>query len=179
MTVSGAVPPAEGAPLAAFFADARYDILVSDGRRELALTEERFDIIQADAILPWKSHAGLLYSREFFEQARTKLTPGGVMAQWLPTPRTLTTFMTAFPYGININDFLGIGSNQPVVFDRTLMLERLDDPAVVEYLTRGGVDINELRQTIEVMKVSLWDPSTPREGPINTDLWPQDEFFLN
>ena len=57
-----------GQPLRPFLADPRYEMVVGDGRRELALSETRFDVIEADAIYPWRSHAGLLYSKEFFEE---------------------------------------------------------------------------------------------------------------
>jgi predicted membrane-bound spermidine synthase len=72
--------------------DPRYNIVVGDGRRELALSEAKFDIIEADAIRPYSSHSGLLYSREFFELAREQLADGGIMAQWNTTERAKRTF---------------------------------------------------------------------------------------
>jgi spermidine synthase len=30
------------------------------------MSNEKFDIIEADAIQPWRSRAGMLYSQEFF-----------------------------------------------------------------------------------------------------------------
>lgn len=106
-----------GTAVAAMLADPRYQLVVGDGRRELAHSTERFDVIQADAIQPWHAGSGLLYSREFFEQARTRLAAGGVMAQWTPTERTSTSFRQVFPYGVAIGTFMVIGGNEPVAFE--------------------------------------------------------------
>ena len=65
-----------GEPLNNLFSDPRYQIVIGDGRRELALSQQKFDIIEADAIQPWRSRAGMLYSQEFFREVRSKLKPG-------------------------------------------------------------------------------------------------------
>ncbi|NWF80542.1 MAG: fused MFS/spermidine synthase [Chloroflexi bacterium] len=168
-----------GTAVAAMLADPRYQLVVGDGRRELAHTAARFDVIQADAIQPWRAGSGLLYSREFFEQARTRLAAGGFMAQWTPTERTGTTFRQVFPYGVAIGTFMVIGANEPVAFDQATILARLDDPHVRTHLERGGVDPERIREFIQTQPVTFWSPATPRGGEVNTDLLPRDEYFLN
>jgi len=116
------------APLQALFADPRYRLVVGDGRRALAHTDQRFDLIQADAVQPWRAGSGLLYSREFFEQARARLATGDLMAQWMPTERTAVTFRQVFPYGVQIGEFMLLGGNEPVVYQPEALLQRLDDP---------------------------------------------------
>ena len=44
----------------------RFDVVVADGRHALALDPTRYDVIEADAILPKTALSGLLNSREFF-----------------------------------------------------------------------------------------------------------------
>lgn len=66
------------------FQDPRAEILVEDGRHHLMATAEHFDLINADLFVPFRSGAGSLYTREHFENARERLTPGGVFVQWLP-----------------------------------------------------------------------------------------------
>jgi predicted membrane-bound spermidine synthase len=171
---------ARGLPLKGLFDNGRYNITIGDGRRELALTKARFDIIEADAILPWRSRSGLLYSREFFEAAREKLAEGGLMAQWMPTPRVKATFMQVFPYGALVGNEILLGSNSPVPYDAQAILARLEDPAVISHLERGGVEIDQFRKRIEAYEVFFWTPETPRESDdINTDLFPKDEYYLN
>lgn len=47
-------------------------------------TAEEYDVIVSDLFVPWKVGVGSLYSREHFEAARSRLKPGGIMAQWIP-----------------------------------------------------------------------------------------------
>lgn len=165
-----------GAALRAFFADPRVEVIVGDGRRVLALGDTRYDLIQADAIHPWRSHSGMLYSREFFEQARSRLAEGGIMAQWTPTDRTINTFLKVFPYGVNIGNTLLLGSNTPLSADTEAWLARLDDPRVAAYLAQGNIDAEHARTFLARHDVTPWTPETPRGSDINTDLWPRDEY---
>ena len=66
------------------FRDSRARILVEDGRHHLMATDEKFDMINADLFVPFRSGAGSLYTLEHFENARERLTPEGVFVQWLP-----------------------------------------------------------------------------------------------
>lgn len=168
-----------GAPLRAFLADPRVNIIVGDGRRLLAQSSERFDLIQADAIQPWRSYSGMLYSREFFAQARSRLADGGLMAQWSPTPRTANTFMQVFPYGLNIGGTVLLGSNLPIPVEPELWLARLKDPQIVAYLAQGEIDPAHVRSFLAQHQISAWTPETPRNDDINTDLWPRDEYAIN
>lgn len=167
------------APLDALFADPRYRLVVGDGRHALAHTHQRFDLIQADAIQPWRAGSGLLYSREFFVQARARLATGGLMAQWMPTRRTAVTFRQVFPYGVQIGDFMLLGGNEPVTYQPEVLLQRLEDPGVRAHLQRGGIDLELVRAFIRTQPATFWTPETPRQGDMNTDLLPRDEYFLN
>jgi spermidine synthase len=60
-------------------------IVVDDGRRFLARTSDRYDVILIDPPPPVQAaSSSLLYSREFYELAKTRLSKGGIVAQWLP-----------------------------------------------------------------------------------------------
>lgn len=62
------------------FDDARVRLLFMDARRYLEETEEQFDIIISDLTDP--SAAGpsyLLFTRQFYETAKKRLTPGGIL----------------------------------------------------------------------------------------------------
>lgn len=167
------------APLEALLADPRYRLVVGDGRHALAHTNHRFDLIQADAIQPWRAGSGLLYSREFFEQARARLATGGLMAQWMPTERTAITFRQVFPYGVQIGNFMLLGGNEPIAYQPDVLLRRLDDPEVRAHLRQGGIDPELVQAFIRTQPATFWTPETPRQGEINTDLLPRDEYFLN
>jgi hypothetical protein len=169
-----------GAPLRALLHDARYQVTVGDGRRVLALSDANFDIIEADAIYPWRSGSGFLYSREFFEAARGKLREGGLMVQWAPTRRVESTFVGVFPYGVRVGGSMLIGSNQPITIDPQAIRARLEDPAFVAHWQRGGIDPSIFRGLAQASRGSAWGPGSPRvDGEINTDLFPRDEYYLN
>jgi spermidine synthase len=53
-----------------------------DAYRALLHSEGTYGIIASEPSNPWVTGVEMLYSREFLEAARSRLTPGGVYAQW-------------------------------------------------------------------------------------------------
>jgi spermidine synthase len=86
-TLQGVAAAHPHGPVAEMLRNPRWRLEYGDGRRALARGAERYDVIQADAILPEGSHSGLLYSREFLLQVRRRLAAGGIYVQWAPTRR--------------------------------------------------------------------------------------------
>ena len=80
-------------------------LIVGDGRRYLAATDEDFDVIVADLFVPWHAGAGSLYAREMYEAAAAHLASDGLFCQWLPLYQLTReefdliarTFLTVFP----------------------------------------------------------------------------------
>jgi len=54
----------------------------SDAYRSLLRAEGLYDVIVSEPSNPWVSGVEMLFSREFLEAAKEKLSPGGVYAQW-------------------------------------------------------------------------------------------------
>lgn len=159
--------------------DARYTWVYGDGRHDIFAGHRRFDVIQADAVLPESSMSGMLYSREFFEAARRSLGERGVFVQWSPTQRAIDTFVSVFPHVVKVEPFPAlIGSNSPVPFDPARIAESLRDPAHREHIRQAGVDSLSLVPLVSGAP-RVWGPGSPRGGDINTDLHPRDEFYLN
>ena len=157
----------------------KFEIVVADGRHTLALDGGKWDVIEADAILPKTGLSGLLNSREFFEQVRSRLAPGGLYVQWAPTDRTVDTFRSVFPYVTMVHPAL-IGSEQPIPYDRDRLLRLLADPRIDAHLAAARIDRDELRRWFGDKKVEvLNDGRTVRATSPNTDLFPRDEFYLN
>ncbi len=157
----------------------KFEIVVADGRHTLALDKGQWDVIEADAILPKTGLSGLLNSREFFEQVRSRLAPGGLYVQWAPTERTVATFRSVFPYVTMVHPAL-IGSDRPIAYDRQRLLGLLADPRIDDHLAAARVDRAELRQWFADKKVEVLNDgrTVPATTP-NTDLFPRDEFYLN
>src|SRR6266478_176618 len=58
---------------------------IDDGRRLLERSSKDFDLITIDPPPPVEAAgSSLLYSREFYEVARRRLRPGGILQQWFP-----------------------------------------------------------------------------------------------
>ena len=150
------------APAARTFARFNHDVLDSpklrtvfaDGRNYLLTAREPFDVITADPIHPWTRGSAYLYTREYYRLAADRLTPGGLMTQWLPiyelTPRDVATvvrtFREAFEYSVlwlTQYDAELVGSNAPIVIDEERLAQRMAVPAVATDLAMvemGSVD---------------------------------------
>jgi len=60
-------------------------IVVDDGRRFLARTGKRFDLITIDPPPPVEAAgSSLLYTREFYDLIKSRLKPGGILMHWFP-----------------------------------------------------------------------------------------------
>lgn len=166
-------------PIARMMSDARWRMEYADGRRTLAKEDHVYDIIEADAVLPEGSHSGLLYSREFLEQVRRRLAPGGFYVQWAPTSRTVETFVSVFPHAVLIlPGSILIGSDRPIPVDREALAARLRDPAVLDHLLQGNPDFRDYAEMLS-QGIAVWGPDTPRGEATLTDVFPRDEFYLN
>ena len=60
-------------------------IVIDDGRRFLARTRAKYDVIVTDPPPPVEAAgSSLLYSNEFYEVAKQHLNPGGILQAWIP-----------------------------------------------------------------------------------------------
>ena len=80
-------------------------IVVDDGRRFLRRTRVKFDVIVIDPPPPLEAAgSSLLYSEEFYELAKQRLKPNGILQAWSPEgsavveQAVLRSVQNAFPY---------------------------------------------------------------------------------
>jgi len=64
-------------------ADRRLNLVINDARGALALSDKHYDAILSQPSHPWTAGASHLYTREFLEQAKSHLRPGGVFVEWM------------------------------------------------------------------------------------------------
>ena len=82
------------------------EMVTADGRNFLLASRDTWDCIISEPSNPWISGSAKLFTREFFADARTHLSPRGVFGQWVqlygmdPTAvRSLArTFRDVFPH---------------------------------------------------------------------------------
>jgi spermidine synthase len=127
------------------YADPRAEVVIQDGARYVAETNERFDVILVDSTDP-VGPAEALIGEQFLRDARQALAPGGLMAmqsgspltqpnEWLATVRVFRrTFRIVRPYVSWVPIYPGvvwswvIGSDEvdPLSIDELSINRRLD-----------------------------------------------------
>jgi predicted membrane-bound spermidine synthase len=60
---------------------------VTDGRNFLLTQEKTYDVISMEITSIWFAGSGALYNREFYQLARQRLAPDGVLQQWVQLHR--------------------------------------------------------------------------------------------
>lgn len=154
-----------------FLADSRITMAWKDGRHALTHDETRYDIIEADALLPETAGSGNLYSAEFFKLAARRLKPGGLMCTWGPSPHVAAAFHRAFPHVVAFSDEILVGSLTPFRLDPSSWLDRARDGGVIDYLGPRNS-----RATIEAIASATARRPPSDDVPPNRDLAPWDEF---
>jgi spermidine synthase len=162
--------------------DPRSRLVVEDAGTYLRSTKERFDVIISEPSNPWIAGIGNLFTKEFYEEARRRLTPGGVFCQWVQTysvsPATLSTVFrtvaTTFPKGQlfyveSSGDLIILAvADRELYIDQNSMNAVLGRGAVAEDFARIG--IHSLKDVIGAYRGRL--DRVARDagpGPINTD----------
>lgn len=164
--------------------DPRWRLHIADARNYLELTDRRWDVITSEPSWPLSTHVSHLFTREFYQLARSRLTTGGVFSQWLPQylltgddyMMMYRTFHDVFEnvqvYNVDPDvgaggDIVMIGVNGRARIDQTHVIDRarsrhagLDDAAIVEL------------KTTKTVSKALSDPKIP----LNTDDRPLLEF---
>ena len=92
------------------------DVVIDDGRRYMSRTPAHYDLITIDPPPPVEAAgSSLLYSKEFYEVAKSRLAPGGILMTWLPTTDPAVTASVVrslteeFPYVRVFGSFEGWG----------------------------------------------------------------------
>jgi spermidine synthase len=168
--------------------DPRTDIHFDDARHFVLTTSEKFDIITSDPIHPWVKGAATLYSKEYFEECKRHLNPGGVITQWVPLyesdPETvkseIATFFDVFPNGtIWANDNNGqgydvvlLGQVEPTRINVDAMQARLDRPDYAK--VRESLQVVGFPNAVSLLRTYLGSASDLRQwlagAQINRDI---------
>jgi spermidine synthase len=148
------------------FAEHNFDVVrnpkvkvhLDDARHYLLTTDEKFDAITSDPLDPWVKGAATLYTREFFEEVKEHLNPGGVVTLFVQLYESseaaakseIATFLEAFPNGAVFANTINGQGYDLVLFGQLgggkinvdEVQKRLDDPAssaVIESLRQVGI----------------------------------------
>ena len=178
-------------------ADPRGRVIVADGRNHVELTERRYDIIVTDPPPPIESSGvSVIASRDYYAQGRDRLSPGGVMMQWIPYGQTLNEFKAhvrtfrdvyahvILAFGPGGYGLFMLGSVEPIAFDDEAIRSVLRRPGVLEDIS-SAFDSRETTEAGWLAKIRglLWlsgDEVVAFAGdaPLITDDRPLPEYFF-
>ena len=161
--------------------DSRTEVVVADGRNYLTMTDRQFDVIISEPPNPWMSGVSNLFTREFFELARKRLRPHGVLGQWLElyglSPddlrSILASFTSVFPHvqifgTIEETDLVILGSESPLLLDLPALEQRMSPPRVAQDLSR--VDVHNTAELLSFFKIGEHEIRALAAGSeLNTD----------
>ncbi len=161
-------------------ADRRTRLIIGDGRSHLLLSRRTYDVIISEPSNPWMAGVASLFTREFFEAARRRLAPGGILCQWAHTydissddlRSIVGTFRSVFPDGslwlIGDGDVLLIGSTGPVEPLLAGLPRALARPGVAADLADVGIE-----QPFELLTLFAAGPAAlaryAGDAPLQTD----------
>lgn len=165
----------------------RMNLIIEDARTLLAVTRKKYDVVISEPSNPWVAGMGNLFSTEYFEAIDRVLNPDGVLLQWFHTYemsddlvctiiRTMRrVFPCAYVFQGATNDFLLLGSRQPLEPDFEAMERRMKTKPVREDLDRIGID-----SLTALLGLQVLTPETVErlvgDGPVNTDDHPVLEY---
>ena len=161
--------------------DERLVCIPNDARNHLVLVDEPYDVIINEPSNPWISGVSNLFTKEFLELGKSKLTEGGVFVQWTQIygmgaedlRSLLATFSSVFPHVVLLStieeaDIILLGSDDPLVALPADVESALAEGPVAGDLERIGV-----RDPYDLLTFVLMGRDTVLEmvgdAPLNTD----------
>jgi hypothetical protein len=129
-----------------------------------------------------------VFSREFYEQCRHRLSDGGLMVQWVHLDETsdaalnivLATFTSEFPYtsvwqGLP-KDLILVGATEPIQVNLEALSERFHRPAVKADLGRMGMTRLAAFLGCELVSQANTAFVPPADTPVHSDFYPVLEY---
>ena len=185
--------------------DPRFRIVFRDGRNHLLRSRERWDVIVSEPSNPWISGVSNLFTQEFYQAARARLSPRGVFGQRFhyynmepaDVKIELATFAAVFPYAsvwtvpsvtkegqaLVTGDLLLVGSEEPHALDWNRLSWAFEQEALAKDLKSTRVLSDEVAVLAsyefgrqDLLRYVADAALFPRGTPLNTDDQPWIEF---
>ena len=134
--------------------NSKLKIIVDDARNYMNMSSRKFDIITADPIHPRITGVGYLYTKEYYEILKDRLTTNGIVLQWMPMYRiskksfdvALKTFTEVYPnysFWYVRGHGLLVGSLKPINLDFKDFAERYNQIPIQKDLLSIGIKTPE------------------------------------
>ena len=161
-------------------ADERVNIAINDARNALRLSNKQYDAVVSQPSHPWTAGASHLYTREFMQLVRSRLSSNGVFLQWMNMrfvseallSSLSATLLDVFPhvraYHFDPNVIFFLASPAPI--EPEMRLAESGEPLVshaTQFRRKGIASIND------VVAALAWDEEGLRaiagSAPLITD----------
>lgn len=167
-------------------------VYLNDGRQHLRMQPPAaYDLITLEPPPIEQAGVGALYSREFYELARSRLKPGGYLSQWLPayqvpaatTLAMVRAFVDVFPESVLLSGvdahLILMGVNGPrIQIDPALVAARLE-AAVAVQADLSQVRLGHLTEVVGAFVASAETLKAATRGSVPaTDDWPRQEYSI-
>lgn len=170
-------------------------VIKDDGVSALRLSTHKYDVIISQPSNPWSAGVGNLFTKEFFQDCKKKLRPGGYVAQWFSFYEMndkslrliLRTALDQFNYvslwHIGTSDILLLCSETPFNFDLDKIEKNYN--GVKDKLKK--ININTFSTFLSQQIISSTTELRKYVGPgeINTEdhplleLWAPEAYYYN
>ncbi|MCO4745920.1 MAG: fused MFS/spermidine synthase [Proteobacteria bacterium] len=172
-----------------FHTNPAVEMVASDGRHFLQVSDTRFDVLTFEPPPPVEAGVVNLYSQEFYELADARLDSDAVVAQWIPFHQgfeeihrmLIRTMMEVYPH-VSLwvpGNYEGIiiGSHHPLQIDHEALRLRMEEADVKEDLRKVGVEsVDDLLATFISADEDL--AAFVGDAAVVTDDRPRVEHFL-
>jgi len=168
--------------------DTRTKLIINDARNYLLSVKEKYDIIISEPSNPWISSCSKLFTREYFEICKKRLTKNGIFCQWFQHYKMslrdfkigIKTFQSVFPHTSlwlsGGGDTILIGTGQALKIKYEVLKERFKNSNIKSDLKKMVLDKPASFLTNFLMGEKRVIKYTGDVLPLNTDNRPIIEF---
>ncbi len=175
--------------------DPRVSLILADARNYLLVNSTQYDLIISEPSDLWVSGEINLFTKEFYEIAKSRLKPGGIFVQWIPayefsteeTQIALRTSATVFRHTQIFTvgpTYILLHSNEPINLNFTAIEGKILSHQKVLYNLGKIARVHSLNSSGEKLLPALYGGNEATLSGIgavgltliNTDNWPLLEF---
>ena len=170
-------------------------VVIDDGRNYLLMGRHKWPVIISDSTHPKSSDSWVLYTQEFYQMVRDRLTDDGIFVEWVPMHELKTaefkiivrTFQSVFPHtslwitqgtdekGDYAYYSLLAATSKPLKIDANKLKEKLN-----EKMTQNDLKPYDLNTPSGFLSTFLSAGETLKNwvgnGPVNTDDLPYTQY---
>ncbi len=167
--------------------NSRVKVIAADGRNHLSLNDKKYDVISSEPSNLWVSGNQYLFTKEFYELAKSRLKDDGVILHWIHTYNlkaedlqvVIKTFQEVFPQtylfgALNDADLFLVGSpNKDFALDYNLVKKYFLNSNVKDELARVSIYNQD-----ELLAYLIAGPKLLREFTERSSIQTDNRMFL-